>query len=241
MIPLQYIRTNIKEVKEMLKRRKSDFDLKGFLIVDKDLKENQIKLDELLARRNILSKERTPEAIARGKKIKQDIIDLTEIVDKLTKMRDELWAFIPNFLDPRVPDGDSDADNVEMKKVGVVPKFDFKPKWHDELAQSLDILDIKAGTKVTGSGFFYWKGKGARLVTAVMNFVLDTLEKRGFTQMITPIVAKEHTFFGTGYLPFAEDQLYTVKSDNISLIGTSEQTMVAYHQDVSIDLSKPKL
>ena len=237
MISIELIRNNPDQVKAMLKKRENDFNLDKFLKVDEDYRKNLAKLEELQRRRNVLSKERTETAIERAKKLKQDIIDLNDIVEKLLKERNDLWALIPNMLDERVPVGESDADNVEIKKVGELRKFNFTPKWHDELATNLDILNVKAGTKVATAGFYYWKGDGARLANAMFNFALDTLIDKGYEQFYTPILAKYNTFFGTGYLPFAQDQLYTITNEGLSLIGTSEQTLVSYNENETIDLS----
>ncbi|MCL2771122.1 MAG: serine--tRNA ligase [Firmicutes bacterium] len=244
MIALEILREKEgqKKVETMLKKRGKNYNLKDFIKTDEDYRQSSKKLDELLERRNILSKEITPEAKERARKIKQDITDLKDIVKNQLRRRDDMWSFIPNFLDDRVPEGKSDKDNVVVKTYGTPKKFDFEPKWHDDLCIALDILDIKAGTKVSGSGFYYWKGMGAKLVDAVLRFAMDTLLKRNFTQFYTPILTKPSTLFGTGFLPFAEDQIFNVGTDNLALIGTSEQTLIAYHQDEVLDLKdKPKL
>lgn len=240
MISIDLIRNETSRVQEMLNKRGSKFSLKKFLAVDADYLDNLKKLEMLNARRNAISKDRTGESIERAKKLKQDISDLSEIVAKLEKQRKDLWSLIPNMLDERVPDGESDKDNVPIKFVGEKRVFDFKPKWHDEIATSLNILNIKNGVKVAGSGFYYWRGDGAKLHNALFNFALDTLVSRGFVQMTTPILAKHNTFFGTGYLPFAQDQLYSTNSgENLSLIGTSEQTLVSFHEGEYIDVTRP--
>lgn len=239
MISIDLIRNETERVQKMLDKRKSKFNIKKFLAVDKDYLDNLKKLEMLNSRRNALSKDRTESSIERAKKIKQDIIDLSEIVSKLEKQRKDLWSMLPNMLDERVPNGESDADNVPIKFEGKKREFTFKPKWHDEVATALNILNIKSGVKVAGSGFYYWRGDGARLLNAMFNFALDLFRSRGFIQMTTPILAKHNTFFGTGYLPFAQDQLYTTTGENLSLIGTSEQTLVSYHQDEVINLDRP--
>lgn len=239
MISIDLIRNNPKVVEKMLKFRGSDFDLKNFLAVDLNYRQNLQRLEDINNRRKTLSKDRSEASIERAKKLKQDFTDLNEIVSKLQQQRDELWGHLPNLVDAKVPDGKSDKDNVPIKFCGKKVKFDFEPKWHDELAINLGILDIKAGTKVSGSGFFYWKGDGARLVNAMFRFALDVMHRRGFELLQTPVLAKQNTFFGTGYLPFSSDALYTCNADNLSLIGTSEQTLVAYHQDELIDVEKP--
>ncbi|MBE6367591.1 MAG: serine--tRNA ligase [Lentisphaerae bacterium] len=130
-----------------------------------------------------------------------------------------------------VPDGQTDADNVELRKVGVIPEFDFKVRDHQELGEMLDIIDTQRGAKVAQSGFYYWKGKGAQLVQALFFWTQRELVNRGFQLFMTPCLAKEKTLYGTGYLPFFADQTYALKDEDLALIGTSEQTLVGFHAD----------
>lgn len=238
MLSLDYIRNNKAKVQEMLHNRNDDIDLERLLDLDSKYRTELSKLEALLASKNAISKKPTPEEIARMKMVKQEIANLQESVQNIKEDRDYLLYRMPNMLDERVPVGADDHDNLAIKFVGEKRKFDFEPKWHDDLGRALGILNTEAGAKVAGAGFVYWRGDGARLLTAIMNFALDTLISRGFCQMFTPILAKEDTFFGTGYLPFAQDQLYTVTAEKKSLIGTSEQTLLSYEQNNVVDLSK---
>ncbi|MFQ6773159.1 MAG: serine--tRNA ligase [Clostridia bacterium] len=237
MLSLDYIRNNTAKVQEMLDKRNDNIDLKKLLELDAQYRAELLKLETLLASKNAISKKPTPEEIAKMKAVKQEIAELQVVVQQIKEDRDYLLHRMPNMLDERVPVGADDKDNLSIKTFGEKRTFDFEPKWHDEIARSLGILNTDAGAKVAGAGFLYWRGDGARLLTAIMNFALDTLIERGYTQMFTPILAKPDTFFGTGYLPFAEDQLYTVSADNKSLIGTSEQTLLSYEQNNVVDLS----
>lgn len=237
MLSLDYIRNNTAKVQEMLDKRNDNIDLKKLLELDAQYRAELLKLETLLASKNAISKKPTPEEIAKMKAVKQEIAELQVVVQQIKEDRDYLLHRMPNMLDERVPVGADDKDNLSIKTFGEKRNFDFEPKWHDEIARSLGILNTDAGAKVAGAGFLYWRGDGARLLTAIMNFALDTLIERGYTQMFTPILAKPDTFFGTGYLPFAEDQLYTVSADNKSLIGTSEQTLLSYEQNNVVDLS----
>lgn len=237
MLNLDYIRNNTAKVQEMLDKRNDNIDLKKLLELDAQYRAELLKLETLLASKNAISKKPTPEEIAKMKAVKQEIAELQVVVQQIKEDRDYLLHRMPNMLDERVPVGADDKDNLSIKTFGEKRNFDFEPKWHDEIARSLGILNTDAGAKVAGAGFLYWRGDGARLLTAIMNFALDTLIERGYTQMFTPILAKPDTFFGTGYLPFAEDQLYTVSADNKSLIGTSEQTLLSYEQNNVVDLS----
>jgi seryl-tRNA synthetase len=117
----------------------------------------------------------------------------------------------------------------------VLPEFSFKPKDHQEIGERLDIIDTKRGAKVAQAGFYYWKGKGAQLCGALFFWAQQQLALRGFTTFMTPCVAKEHTLFGTGYLPFFAEETYSLENEDLALIGTSEQTLVGYHADEIID------
>ena len=170
--------------------------------------------------------------------MKDELSALEEKERELNVKVDEALSWLPNILDPEVPMGKDDADNKEIRKVGTIRDFDFPIKDHQEIAEKLDILDIKRGAKVAQAGFYYWKGKGALLCDALYTWVKAELIKRGFTPMITPCLAKERTLFGTGYLPFFADQTYKLEREDLALIGTSEQTLVGYHADETLEAEK---
>ena len=147
---------------------------------------------------------------------------------------EEKLAWLPNFLDPSVPDGAGDEDNTAIKFWGDKAEFAFAARAHDELGECLGIIDTTRGAKVAQSGFYYWKGKGAQLAQALFFWTQQELVKRGFTLFMTPCVAKQDTLFGTGYLPFFADQTYGLKNEDLALIGTSEQTLVGYHANETL-------
>ncbi len=240
MIDIKMIRENPDFVKDNCKRRGSDVDVDAIVALDKEAREITQKAEALRAERNRLSKEcqKNPEAREQVKSIKEELTALEGKELEYTKKLNDALAWLPNVLDPEVPPGKDDADNKEIRKVGTIPTFDFKIRDHVELGELLDILDIKRGAKVAQSGFYYWKGKGATLVSALYTWVQQELVKRGFTQMMTPCLAKEQTMFGTGYLPFFADQTYKLEKEDLALIGTSEQTLVAYHADETLDAEK---
>jgi seryl-tRNA synthetase len=163
--------------------------------------------------------------------LRDKVDELERRAARLESERDALWAQLPNLLAPDTPDGQDDADNVELRRWGDPPAFSFEPKPHDLLGARLGILDLERGAVVGGAGFYYWRGDGARLAWGLFSLALDFLVKRGFVPMLTPIVARERTLFGTGYLPFFADQIYRLEGVDLSLIGTSEQTLVGYHAD----------
>ena len=119
--------------------------------------------------------------------------------------------------------------------VGQKPQFDFEARDHQAIGDILGIIDTARGAKVAASGFYYWVGKGAQLTQAMYFWAQQELVKRGFTLFMSPCLAKEHTLYGTGYLPFFRDQTYPLKNEDLALIGTSEQTLVGYHADETLE------
>ena len=237
MIDIKFIRENAEKVKANCARRGFPVDIDGLLKLDADSRQLSQESESLRAERNRLSKECAKDPSARDK-VKQLKEVLAAKEEMLAKVQNKIYQTVirmPNMLSPDVPDGLDDTGNVELRKEGVIPTFDFRVRDHQELGELLGILDIPRGTKVAGAGFYYWKGKGAMLAQSLYFWVQRVLVERGFTMFMTPCVAKERTLFGTGYLPFFADQTYNLKDEDLALIGTSEQTLVGYHADDVLD------
>lgn len=233
MIDIKLLRENPDFVKKNCERRGCDIDIYRLVRIDEAHRTLIREIEELRAERNKLSKEcrDNPDARVRVKQIKEDIARMEkELAEKGQELNVE-FNWLPNLLHPDVPAGESDEDNLELRCEGTVPEFDFKPLDHQELGERLDIIDTQRGAKVAQSGFYFWKGQGAQLCNALFFWCQKELCEKGFTPFYTPCVAKEKTLFGTGYLPFFADQTYSLENENISLIGTSEQTLVGYHAD----------
>ena len=240
MLDLKLIRENAEMIKANCQRRGFPLDIDGLLALDADYRALDREVEELRARRNKLSKECASDPAAREevKKIKLTLGSKETAMEGINKKMMAVLTRIPNLLAPDVPDGSDDTGNVELRKVGTIREFDFAIRDHQELGEMHDILDIARGAKVAGTGFYYWKGKGAMLAQALYFYVQQFLVKRGFTMFMTPCVAKERTLFGTGYLPFFADQTYNIEGEDLALIGTSEQTLVGYHADDVLDGDK---
>lgn len=237
MIDLKLLFDNFELLKNNAARRGCPVDLEALRRLDGDARTLNIDVENLRAERNRLSKlcKDDPSARERVKVLKEELSSKEEKLKSLQNKIMGMASFLPNLLAPDVPDGISDQDNVELRKVGAIPQFDFKVRDHQELGDLLDIIDTARGAKVAQTGFYYWKGKGAQLCQAMFFWAQQELVKRGFTLFMTPCVAKERTLFGTGYLPFFADQTYGLKDQDLALIGTSEQTLVGYHADDTLD------
>ncbi len=233
MIDVKILRTNPELIKANCERRGCDADIDAICELDKQYLAAMQELEEIQALRNRLSKEckTNPEAREQVKELKGKMSDLSEQVESLKGQVFDKLSWLPNFLHESVPDGSHDEDNELIRLVGENPEFTFQPRDHQELGEILDIIDSKRGAKVAQSGFYYWKGKGAVLAQSLFFWVQKLMVERGFTLMMTPYAAKEKTLLGTGYLPFFADQSYKLEGEDLSLIGTSEQTLVGYHAD----------
>ncbi|MBO5823099.1 MAG: serine--tRNA ligase, partial [Lentisphaeria bacterium] len=237
MIDIKLIRENAEMLQKNCVRRGYPIDMEGLVKLDADCRALGVEIETLRSERNRLSKEcaANPEARERVKQIKLQLGEKENKFDTLQERIRQVLIRMPNLLADDVPDGTDDTGNVEIKKVGTIPTFDFPIKDHQQLGEDLDILDIARGAKVAQTGFYYWKGQGAMLAQAFFFWVQKFLVERGFTMFMTPCAAKERTLFGTGYLPFFADQTYNLTGEDLALIGTSEQTLVGYHADDVLD------
>ncbi len=237
MIDLKLLRENPDLVRKTCARRGSAINVDTLIALDADCRGLLAEVEAMRGERNRLSKECKDNPAARDavRELKERLAAAEERLNGLESKIAAMAAYLPNLLADDVPEGATDADNVELRKVGAIPQFDFKVRDHQELGELLDIIDTQRGAKVAQSGFYYWKGKGAQLVQALFFWTQRELVNRGFELFMTPCVAKEKTLYGTGYLPFFADQTYGLKDEDLALIGTSEQTLVGFHADEVLD------
>lgn len=228
MIDLNYVKEHPEDAKELFKRRGCSIDVDEFLKVNSEFNEKKAKMDSLRY-------EQKNSTIERAKELKAEISSLKDQVTSLEEKRNSMWLLMPNILAPDTPEGKSDEDNLEIKRSGSIPVFNFDPKPHDELGRHLKILDLERGSKVSGSGFYYLVGDGAELAYVVFYLAKKILSESGFKFVIPPVLASKRTFMGTGYFPFEPEQNYKVEDQNLYAIGTSEQTLLAYHDSEILD------
>ncbi|MEK0312298.1 serine--tRNA ligase [Cohnella sp. 56] len=150
-----------------------------------------------------------------------------------------LLALVPNPVSPDTPDGRSDADNVELRRVGEAPAFAFEPLDHVQLGERLGMLDLARGVKLAGTRSYVLKGIGSRLHRAVQQLALDALERRGFTPLEVPTLVRGEAFAHTGFFPLGRDQTYALAEDDKYLIGTSEVCLVSYYAGEIVELEQP--
>ncbi len=247
MLDIKYIRENIEELKKAIVVKKLDLNLNQLISVDDKRKELIAKVDELRHHRNEAAEKRD---IEQGRKIKQQLENLEEDLKVVTEDFDKLMVKVPNIPSKDTPEGNSDADNVEIYKWGEIPKFGFTPKNHIELGKALDILDLERGAKVGGYRGYFLKNEGVMLVMAVMNYALNKMVTAGFKPMIPPTLVKENVLFGSGYFKGSEydpevDEIYEIatadKNEDGSqnkekkfLVGTAEAPLLAYYANETL-------
>lgn len=186
------------------------------------------------------SKEERPALIAAGQVMAEKVKAASEIADAAQSHLDEIIWKIENVVIDGVPAGGEENFTV-VKEVGTKPVFAFEAKDHVALGESLDIIDIERGTKISGSRFYFLKGWGARLELALMNMALDYAAKNDFTALITPTLVRPEVMAGTGFLGEHADEIYYLPADDLYLTGTSEVALAGYHRDEIIDLSNGPL
>lgn len=236
MLDVKFIRDNVDLVKTATKNKGFDETVVDKLIeVDVERRKLIQKTEELRARKNKLTK----DDIEEGKKLKIEVKEVEEKLKKVEESYDELLWKVPNVPSPKSPVGKNDKENLEIKKWGEPTKFSFTPKDHLELGKNLGILDFDAGSKVTGSQFYFLYGDGALLEIALTHYVFDKLSKEGFLPVITPDLAKSRYYLGTGYAPRGDEaQTYTIEGEDLGLIATAEVTLAGSHADEAIPESE---
>ncbi len=242
MLDIKFIRENPDLIKEAARKKHIDFNVDELVSVDQKRLEKLSLVESLRAEQNLVS-DKIPSATADER---ADLIaKMTILKEDLKKNEDALketmtqWQFmmlaVPNVPDISVPEGDSDADNVEIRQEGEQPQFDFTPKSHIELAEMHDLADFERGTKVSGFRGYFLKNEGALLSFALWQFAVDELRAKGYMPMMVPSLVSKKTLMGTGYLPGGEDDLYRTQDDDY-FAGTAEVATMSYYSDEVLDI-----
>jgi seryl-tRNA synthetase len=258
MLDIKYIRENADAVRSAAKLKKCPCDVDRLLEVDAERRRLQQELDALRTQSReggeLMGQMRNPKskwyksALESGKSdddiraeasaaqkelndIKQQVKPLEERERDILVEFDQLMLTVPQPPAAEVPVGGDDTENVELRQWGEIPTFDFEPKDHVALGESLGILDIERGVKLAGSRNYTLRGDAVLLHHAVLRLALDTMIERGFEPMHIPVLVREEIMYGTGYFPGGRDQAYLCERDEMSLVGTAEVSLTALHAD----------
>ena len=249
MLQVDFIKENFSKVIESLKKRNKDYssDLKKIIDFNENRKNQQTKLDALLSEVNNLSKQ-IGELFKNGKveeanelkksveKIKPEVKLLQDLLNSNNEDLQELLCSIPNIPNELVKKGTSEKDN-EIIFESTFKISDEKLKEHWDICEEYNIVDFELGNKVTGSGFPVYKGKGAALQRALINYFLYKNTSSGYTEVQPPILVNEDSAFATGQLPDKEGQMYHITNDNLYLIPTAEVPITNFYRDSIINSS----
>jgi seryl-tRNA synthetase len=244
MLDIKFIRENKELVRQAAEKKHIEFDVEDLLRVDAQRVQILSAVEEMRAKQNATSKEiSTADGLYREGLLRE----MKKLKDGLQKREEELketmvkWRAlmlkVPNVPDMTVPAGNSDADNLEIRRWGEPPKFPYWPKSHIELMLGNDMADLDRGAKVAGFRGYFLKNDGVLLSFAVWRYVLDEMIKKGFTPMMVPSLNRRESFLGTGYLPQGEEDLYKTQ-DDLYLAGTAEVGTMGYFSDDILELTE---
>ena len=250
MLDYRFIKENLEAVKKNIidhnmDPAKADADLVVKLFDERtalttSLQELQKKRNENAASmKQKLDPETRQKYIDEGKVLKEQIAAEEAKLNEVESALDEAGRQIPNMAHPETPIGKLDTENLEVKKVGTIRKFDFKAKSHVEIMEALDLIDFERATKVSGPKFYYLKNEAVFLEQALIMYAMNILRKHGFTTFITPDVAKEEVLKGIGFNPRGnESNVYAIEEEGTCLVATAEITLGGYHSGEILDKSK---
>ena len=243
MLDLKFIVSNPAVVKAGAAKKHIDCDIDRIVALDAQRKETATRFDALRAEQRQAGKkiaqasadERTA-LVAEQARVKTEIKEIEARQKEIAEELDALLLLVPNVPADDVPEGETDEDNVEIKRWGEIRAFDFEPRSHLELGEMHGWIDIVRGARMSGARNYVLLGEMALLEHAVMRFALDSMVARGFTPLSVPTLVRRETMIGTGYFPGGEDQAYRCdERDDLCLVGTAEVPVTALYQDEILD------
>ncbi|HRY62251.1 MAG TPA: serine--tRNA ligase [Candidatus Paceibacterota bacterium] len=238
MLDIKFIKENPDLIKEAARKKHSNFKVEELIEADGDRVALIKEVDEIRAKQNAMNpkisstsdmKERN-DLIFQMKEIKDELQKKEARLEEVMKKWRSLMVQVPNVPDMSVPEGASDADNKEIKTWGNIAKFDFTPKSQHEILLDLDMVDFDRGIKVSGFRGYFLKNDGFLLSMAIWQFCIDSLVKKGYSPLLAPSLVKKEPFYGTGYLPQGEEDLYKTQ-DADYLAGTAEVGTMGFYMD----------
>ncbi|MFT5281116.1 MAG: seryl-tRNA synthetase [Flavobacteriaceae bacterium] len=244
MLDIHFIKAHPELITEAARKKHIDFNVQELLDTDKSRVELVQEVEGMRREQNEItnriksgvSEEERNQLISEMQIFKGTLKEKEEKLKEVMVVWQSLMLKVPNIPDMSVPEGKEDSDNVEIKKEGNIPEFDFPIKDHVELMTSLDMVDFERGVKVSGFRGYILKGMGARLAMALWQYTLNFFVQKGYTPLMVPSLVSRKTLVGTGYLPGGEDDLYVTQDDEY-LAGTGEVATMAYHSGEILEKS----
>jgi seryl-tRNA synthetase len=236
MLDIKFIREHTDKVRKAIQDKRMGVDLDRLLSMDEHMRKKQVEMEQLQADRNRISKAIASATPAEREGLKAQVATIKPRLEalenetrQLNSEFEQLMLLVPAPARDDVPLGKDDTENVEVKRWGEAPKFDFKTKDHVEIGEALDLFDVERGVKLAGSRSYVLRGWGAQLEAAILRLTVDYLNNKGYTQLSIPVLVKEEAMVGTGYFPVGREQAYLVERDEMVLVGTAEVSLTSYH------------
>ncbi len=242
MIDIKLIRAQPEKFIEAARAKNIQVDIPALLETDHRLLDARKELQHLRTRQKAAGKkianltgDEKQSAISELTQLKARAKELSELLDRLEGKFNEMMLMVAQPPAPDVPVGQDESHNVPIRTEGKIPTFDFQPKDHVQIGSDLDIIDIPRGVKLAGSRNYALKGPGAMLHYAALRLAADLMIKKGYTLLNVPVLVNESVMYGTGFFPIGRDDAYLCQRDGMSLIGTAEVPLTAYHTDEILD------
>ena len=236
------LKNDLDSLRNNLKRRNLEIDLEQLIKLDESRRQLRFEAEKLRADQKSLGKDiasakpKEKEALLeKAAQISENVKKLFDEVEEKDKEFYDKWIKIPNLISPTSPDGKTDKDNSEIKKVGEIKKIE-EPKDHLAIAEKLGLIDVQKASEVSGSRFAYLFGDLVKIEFNLVSWALDTLTNKGFIPTVPPVLVRENALYGTGFFPDDAEQVYEIPNDDLYLVGTSEVPLAALHSDEILDM-----
>ena len=244
MLDPTILKDNIEVLKSNISRRNIKIDLNQLISLNEERKSLRFDAEQKRSQQKELGKQiaiadesEKDELLSKATELSNEVKSLFEQVDKKDKEFLNLWVKIPNLISDTSPDGKSDKDNLEIKKVGNVKDMP-SPKDHLEIASKLNLIDVEKASEVSGSRFAYLFGDLVKIEFNLVSWALNKLSEKGFIPTVPPVLVRENALYGTGFFPDDAEQVYEVPNDDLYLVGTSEVPLAALHSNEIINMEE---
>ena len=244
MLDPTILKDNIEVLKSNISRRNLKIDLNQLISLNEERKSLRFDAEQKRSQQKELGKQiaiadesEKDELLSKATELSNEVKSLFEQVDKKDEEFLNLWVKIPNLISDTSPDGKSDKDNLEIKKVGNVKDMP-SPKDHLEIASKLNLIDVEKASEVSGSRFAYLFGDLVKIEFNLVSWALNKLSEKGFIPTVPPVLVRENALYGTGFFPDDAEQVYEVPNDDLYLAGTSEVPLAALHSNEIINMEE---
>ena len=244
MLDPAILKDNLEVLESNISRRNLEIDVNHLISLNEERKSLRFNAEQKRSQQKELGKQianadenEKEDLLNKASELSNEVKLLFEQVDKKDEEFLNLWVKIPNLISKTSPDGKSDEDNLEIKKVGNVKEIP-NPKDHLEIASKLNLIDVEKASEVSGARFAYLFGDLVKIEFNLVSWALNKLSDKGFTPTVPPVLVRENALYGTGFFPDDAEQVYQIPNDDLYLVGTSEVPLAALHTNEIIDLEE---